>query len=106
MKFVIEYWILTAQNKENTRKYNRLLCGKSKQGTARTFLKKGLWVEIGRVNVEYIIYFPERIGIGLLFPINREEILFHPVAVKVNSYKVKQLTSFFCCATSSNILYQ
>ena len=26
------------------------------QGTARTFLEKGLWLKIGGVNVEYIIY--------------------------------------------------
>ena len=55
------------------------------QRTARTFLEKGLWVKIGGVNVEYIIYFPERIEIGPLFPINRKERLFHPVVVKVNS---------------------
>lgn len=78
----------------------------SKQGTARTFLEKGLWVEIERVSVEYIIYFPERIGIGLRFPLNRKEILFHPVVVKVNSYKVKQLTSSFCCTTLSGVLFQ
>jgi hypothetical protein len=78
----------------------------SKQGTARTFLEKGLCVEIERVNVEYIIYFPERIGIGLLFPLNQKEILFYPVVVKVNLYKVKQLTSSFCCTTFSNVLFQ
>jgi hypothetical protein len=42
-------------------------------------------VKIGRVNVEYIIYFPERIGIVPLFPVNRKEILFHPGVVKANS---------------------
>ena len=76
------------------------------QGNVRRFLEKGLWVKIGRVNVEYIIYFPERIEIGPLFPLHGKDRLFHPVVVKVNSYKIKQLNSFFCCGASYVILLQ
>jgi len=55
------------------------------QGTARTFLEKGLWIKIGGANVDYVIYFPERIEIGPPFPVKRKERLFRPVVVKVNS---------------------
>jgi hypothetical protein len=43
------------------------------QGTARTFLEKGLWMKLGGVNLEYIIYFPERIEFGPHFPVNRRD---------------------------------
>lgn len=76
------------------------------QGTDRTFLEKGLWMKIGGINVEYIIYFLERIEIGPFFLVNRKERLFLPVVVNVNSYKMKQLTSFFCCGTSYIYLFQ
>ena len=63
-------------------------------------------MKIGGVNLEYIIYFLERIETGPFFPVNRKERLFHPVVVNVNSYKMKQLTSCFCCETSYVILFQ
>jgi len=76
------------------------------QGNARIFIEKGLWVKIGGLNVEYIICFPERTEIGPLFSVSRKGRLFHPVVVKVNSYKIMKLTSFFCCETSYVILLQ
>ena len=62
-------------------------------------------MKIGGINVEYIIYFLEIIEIGPLFPVNRKETLYQPVLVNVNSYKMKQLTSFFCCGTSYVMLF-
>jgi hypothetical protein len=63
-------------------------------------------MKIGMVNIEYIMYFPKRIEILPLFPVNKKERLFHAVVVKVNSYKIKQLTYFFCCGTYYVILFQ
>jgi hypothetical protein len=45
------------------------------------FFEKGLWTKIGRLNIAYIIFFPERIEICPFFSVNRKERLSHAVFV-------------------------